>query len=493
MTATIIISALNEQYLFNTLETLLARTPFELVDEIIVVDDCSAVPITRVDIPNSDKIRLVRNDVRKGLIWSRQYATSLAISPMIVSIDAHVKVQNDWLQPLLARLESVPNAIVIPMTCGLEPTTWSETSEFFSKTGWDWNLDFKWINDDGTDMTPAMAGHCFAFKKQWWAEIGGFDSEMFGWGGENIDLSLRSWLAGGSVQVVRNSAVAHWFKSKFNYDFSIATLERNKARIAEVWFDGYKDVFYRSLRKKAGDITFGDITERIKLRTRIQKHSMDWYIDEIQPDLAGIAQLKNKYANSRVAILGSSPSLDEVTRGMLDDYDLVVGINYNALVFDCDFVIFHDLKPAEIVFDSGKYDPSKLLIPKRLKIANGIKSVNIPDRMSQCSRYDLGRQDSGDPLSAKNPPFFHHASTAHTAIHFAAFVGAKSIALFGCGCKFASDGRSHTRLVTQYNNGHYWTHDEAADQYLARIARGYALLLPALKKWNISILKYEYL
>ena len=31
-------------------------------------------------------------------------------------------------------------------------------------------------------------------SRRWWQETGGYDTGMLGWGGENIDQSLRAWL-----------------------------------------------------------------------------------------------------------------------------------------------------------------------------------------------------------------------------------------------------------------------------------------------------------
>jgi hypothetical protein len=340
---------------------------------------------------------------------------------------------------------------------------------------------------------PACAGHCFAFTKQWWGEIGGFDTGMYKWGCENIEFSLRTWLAGGSVEVVRDSVVAHWFKNKFNYEFDTSTLEQNKARIAEVWFDDHKSLFYQAIRKKPGSIKFGDISERLAIRDRIQKRPFQWFLDNFLPDLQGIEMLKNKYANSRIAILGAGPSLDHVTKGILNDFDAVIGVNYNALVFDCNYVVFHDHKPAEAVIDSKKYDPKQLLIPKKLKISGGRSSIIPSDKFANCTTFELGPQDSDSCLNNKDQPFFHHASTVHTAIHIAAFIGAKTITLFGCDARLAPDGRSHTTLVPQYNHGKYWPANKDTENYLARINRGYDMLLPSLKKWNISLLRYEYM
>jgi polypeptide N-acetylgalactosaminyltransferase len=489
LTATIVMSVLNEEYTEKTIDTIIENTQPGLIDGFVIVDDCSKIPV-QINRPNTT---IVRNATREGLIRSRNTGTSYVKSPIVVSIDPHIKVAPNWLPPIIERLTDKYNCVAVPLTRGLDAPTWTETTAAYAKTGWRWNLDFNWISDDGTDNMPALAGHCFAFTKRWWDEIGGFDIGMYKWGCENIEFSLRTWLAGGSVEVIRDSVVAHWFKNKFNYEFDTTTLESNKARIAEVWFDDYKKLFYQAIRKKPGDIKFGDISERLAIRDRIQKRPFQWFLDNFLPDLRGIELLKNKHANARVAVLGAGPSLDHVTKGILDDFDVVIGVNYNALVFDCNYVVFHDLKPAETVLDSKKYQPNQLLIPKKLKTAAGVTSIEPPPKFSDCTTFELGSQDGSGCLNNKDQPFFHHASTVHTAIHIAAFIGAKSITLFGCDAKLAPDGHSHTTLVPQYNRGKYWPNNKDTKNYLARINRGYDMLIGPLKKWNISLLRYEYI
>ena len=199
--ATIIISALNEEYLQPTLDTLFERTPEKLLDKVIVIDDQSEEPI-KIDHP---KVHIIRNEIRQGLIRSRDIASKLAQSTTVISIDAHIKVAKNWLPPILDRLSANYKCIGVPLTRGLDPKEWKTTGPASAKTAWRWNLDFHWAKDDKSNETPAFAGHCFAFTKKWWQESGGFDTGMEKWGGENIEFSLRTWLCGGSVEIIRDS------------------------------------------------------------------------------------------------------------------------------------------------------------------------------------------------------------------------------------------------------------------------------------------------
>ena len=60
--------------------------------------------------------------------------------------------------------------------------------------------------------------------------------ELAFWGGENIDLSLRCWMSGGKVLVVRSALVGHVYKSGFNYPLTNENIISNKLRVAYVNF-----------------------------------------------------------------------------------------------------------------------------------------------------------------------------------------------------------------------------------------------------------------
>ena len=57
------------------------------------------------------------------------------------------------------------------------------------------------------------------------------------WGGENVEISLRTWLCGGRIMVARDSYVAHYFRTKPSYSYDTSLVTKNYFRIAHTWLD----------------------------------------------------------------------------------------------------------------------------------------------------------------------------------------------------------------------------------------------------------------
>ncbi|XP_076646415.1 polypeptide N-acetylgalactosaminyltransferase 35A [Halictus rubicundus] len=309
--ASIVICFYNEHYmtLVRSLHSIIQGTPDDLLHEIILVNDWSDDKTlhdkVKVYIDNNfnGKVKYFKTERREGLIRARMFGARKATGEVLIFLDSHIEVNEMWIEPLLSRIAFSKSIVAMPVIDIINPDTFQYTSSPLVRGGFNWGLHFKWDNlpvgtlEHDEDFikpirSPTMAGGLFAMNREYFTQIGEYDAGMDIWGGENLEISFRIWMCGGSIELIPCSRVGHVFRRRRPYGGNDKhdTMLKNSLRVAYVWLDEYKDYFLKNVKK----VDYGDVTDRLRLRKELNCKSFAWYLKEVYPELTLPTDSKNK-------------------------------------------------------------------------------------------------------------------------------------------------------------------------------------------------------
>ncbi|XP_074006851.1 polypeptide N-acetylgalactosaminyltransferase 15 isoform X1 [Numenius arquata] len=306
-TASVIICFHDEAWstLLRTVHSIMDTAPKASLKDIILVDDLSQQgPLKSAlseYISKLDGVKLIRSNKRLGVIRGRMLGAARATGDVLVFMDSHCECQKGWLEPLLARLSSNRNSVVSPV---IDVIDW-KTFQYYHSVGlhrgvFDWKLNFHWEPVPEREekvrqspispiRSPVVAGAVVAVDRHYFQNTGAYDSDMTMWGAENLELSIRTWLCGGSVEIIPCSRVGHVYRNHFPHAFAYEdAIVRNKIRIAETWLGTFKENFYKHdtvafLISKAEK---PDCSERLQLQKRLGCRNFQWYMSNVYPELS---------------------------------------------------------------------------------------------------------------------------------------------------------------------------------------------------------------
>ncbi|CAC5390251.1 GALNT [Mytilus coruscus] len=302
--ASIVIPVRDESWtiLLRTFHSILSRTPLNLIKEIILVDDSSKMDHMkgRLDwyISHLQKVKIIRLREKNGrsLMVARQEGINKAESDIVIVIDSHTEVTEGWIEPLIQRIREKPNFLVAPIVDQIFP----ETLEFDYKNpkpramSFDFHLNQDWIvykqeyfesiSWSKPYRTVGIQGNALVFNKTFFNKLGGLDTGMRVWGGEQQELMFKYVMCGGDLEIVPCSHIGHVYRKRLIWsnelhNKAIMNGMCNQYRVAEVWMDEYKHLVFHRL----GNYTWktGDISNRKRIREENKCKPFQYVIDRI--------------------------------------------------------------------------------------------------------------------------------------------------------------------------------------------------------------------
>jgi glycosyltransferase involved in cell wall biosynthesis len=209
--------------------------------EIILIDDASSEAIA-VERPY---LRVVRSPCSKGVAQSRRLGASLASGEILVFTDAHISFAPDWLEHMLAYVDSGAmlcaawwNYELTRPVCWGADFVWCSERDYAAGRSPGFALKHRTrFPGEGAVEVPMALGACYMVLRESYEAAGGFSPHFRIWGKSEQDISARMWISGMGVKCVTGARAGHFSRSRFPYPVRWHDIEFNQAAMIRTTFE----------------------------------------------------------------------------------------------------------------------------------------------------------------------------------------------------------------------------------------------------------------
>ena len=210
-----------------TLENLEDTLPAK--SEIVVVDDGSRDGSADFLEGRRGRVRLKRT-AQLGVARARNFGARHSRGDVIVFVDAHIRLDQLWWQPLLEPLQNPAVAAVAPAVTDLR----RKMRPGYGLTLAAPSLEIKWLRKKSSKpfAAPILPGCCVAMRRDRFEESGGWDEGLVVRGGVDNEFCLRLWLLGWELLIAPGVEVRHKFRKRSPYPVGWTGYIHNGLRLA---------------------------------------------------------------------------------------------------------------------------------------------------------------------------------------------------------------------------------------------------------------------